>query len=1029
MSGMASNSSVPPSGTVTFMFTDIEGSTQLVQQLHDEYATLLADQRSILRRAFEKWNGYEVDTQGDAFFVAYARATDAVNAAVDAQRSLAAYRGPQGAKVRVRTGLHTAESHIGATGYVGIDVHRAARICAAGHGGQVLLSQTTYDLLESSLPQGVGWRNLGEHRLKDLNRPQRLYQLEIPGLPSDFPPLKSIDVFPNNLPNQITSFIGREQEMAEIKDLLFKTHLLTLTGAGGCGKTRLAEQVATELLEKFADGVWLAELSLVADSTFVVPAVSIAVGCRETSDRPILDALIDYLHPKKLLLLLDNCEHLITPCAEFVNRLLHACPQLKVLVTSREALHVRGEYLYAVHPLGLPRTDLEQITIDQAGRYEAVRLFVERAQAVRSDFMLTDENLTAVVEVCHRLDGLPLAIELAAARVRVFSPQKLHARLVSRLKILRGGARDLPIRQQTLRSTIEWSYELLDEGEQRIFALLSVFSSSTFEAVEEVTDRITSIDDSGIETFDCLDSLLAKSLIRQIELDDQEPRLIMLETIREYASERLSEDPGFCAEAQRAHASYFADFAQQQWQRLAGNDRRQALAEMASETDNLQTAWRYWVDKRDLKQLHKLVDSLWHLYDAKGWYHATIDLTTGLLDVLSSTPSTAERFQQEILLRIGLARALLAKGYTSESEEAYTQALELCETQGEIPQLFPVLRGLSTFYSYRAEFDKGAEIGEKILRLAENLDDNNMRVAGHLVMGLNLAFLDQIKHGLSHLEKGLANYSAGEQPSQRFQLGNDQGVVCCTTSALLLWVLGYPDRAVERANEGLALSRKIDHPLSKTYALYHAGFLHLWLREPDMVRKRAQEALEIAEEHDFQVWRALATCLDGMAMSAMHQDDQGLARFREGKALYQGLTSPPVFWPAILLMEAGACALAGKVEEGLAIVDEVIGMTSGASGGLMWADAQSLKGDLLLAKYPSNSNEAESCYQQAINIARPLEARMPELRAATRLSRLWRDQGKAGRAAQMLSGVYQTFDEGFSAADLIEAKALLDELS
>jgi predicted ATPase/class 3 adenylate cyclase len=1013
------------------MFTDIEGSTQLVQQLLDEYAALLADQRSILRTAFEKWNGYEVDTQGDAFFVAYTRASDAVNAAVDAQRSFAGYRGPQGVKVCVRMGLHTAESHFGATGYVGIDVHRAARICAAGHGGQVLLSQTTYDLLESSLPQGVGWRDLGEHRLKDLNRPQRLYQLEISDLPSDFPPLKSFDVFPNNLPNQITSFIGREREMAEIKDLLFKTHLLTLTGAGGSGKTRLAEQVATELLERFADGVWLAELSPLADSTYVVPAISSAVGYREATDRPIIDALIDYLHPKKLLLLLDNCEHLITPCVELVNRLLQSCPQLKVLVTSREALYVRGEYLYPVPPLGLPRTNLEKITVDQVGRYEAVRLFVERAQAVRSGFMLTDENLTAVVDVCLRLDGLPLAIELAAARVRVFSPQKLQARLESRLKLLRGGARDLPIRQQTLRSTIEWSYELLDEGEQRLFALLSVFSSSTFEAIEEVAGRITSLDDSGIETYDGLDSLLGKSLIHQVEPDDQEPRLLMLETIREYASERLSEDPGFSAEVQRAHASYFADFAQQQWQRLAGNSRKQALAEMASEADNLQTAWRYWVEKRDLKQLHKLVDSLWHFYDARGRYHATVDLTTELLDVLSSTPSTPERSQQEILLRIGLARALLAiKGYTSEAEEAYKQALELCETQGEIPQLFPVLRGLSTFYNYRAEFDKGAEIGEKILRLAENLDDNNIRVAGHLVLGSNLAFLDQIKLGLSHIDKGLAYYNTGEQPSQRFQLGNDQGVVCCTTSAFLLWVLGYPDSAVERANEGLALSRKINHPLSKAYAFYHAGFLHLWLRDPDMVRKRAREALEIAEEHDFQIWRALATCLDGVAMTAMHQGDQGLARFREGKALYQGVKSPPVFWPAVLFMEAGACALAGKVEEGLTILDEVTGMTSGGYGGVMLvADTLSLKGDLFLASSPSNSNKAEACYQQAINIARPVEARMLELRAAIRLSRLWRDQGKADRAAQLLSGVYQTFNEGFAAADLMEAKALLDELS
>ena len=398
MSGMASNSSVLPSGTVTFMFTDMEGSTRLAQQLHGEYASLLADQRRILRTVFDKWNGHEVDTQGDAFFVAYARANDAVHAAVDVQRALAGYRGPQGMAVRVRMGLHTAESHFGATGYVGIDVHRAARICAAGHGGQVLLSQTTYNLLEGSLPQGVSWRDLGEHRLKDLNRPQRLYQIDISGLPSEFPQLKSLDVLPNNLTIQLTSFIGREHEMAEIKDLLVKTRLVTLTGAGGSGKTRLAQQIATDLLQKFMDGVWLAELAPLADPTFVVPTVSSALGYREATGRPILDALIDYLRPKNLLLILDNCEHLITACAEFADRLLQTCPQMQILATSREPLNITGETIYSVPSLSLP--DVHHLPpLESVSEYEAVQLFVERAMSVLPKFMLTKDNARAVSQI------------------------------------------------------------------------------------------------------------------------------------------------------------------------------------------------------------------------------------------------------------------------------------------------------------------------------------------------------------------------------------------------------------------------------------------------------------------------------------------------------------------------------------------------------------------------------------------------------------------------------------------------------
>ena len=663
MSGMTTNSSVLPSGTVTFMFTDMEGSTQLVQQLHDEYATLLADQRSLLRMAFEKWNGHEVDTQGDSFFVAFTRASDAVNAAVDAQRALAGYRGPQGVTVRVRTGLHTAESHFGATGYVGIDVHRAARICAAGHGGQVLVSQTTYDLLESSLPHGVGWRDLGEHRLKDLNRPQRLYQLEISDLPSDFPPLKSLDLFPNNLPIQLTSFIGRELEMAEIKDLLFKTRLLTLTGVGGSGKTRLAEQVGTELIEKFADGVWIAELAPLADPTFLVPAVSSAVGYREASGRPILDVLIEYLRPKKLLLLLDNCEHLIAQCAEFADRLLRACSQVRILATSREPLAITGETIYGVPSLSQP--DVHHLPpFESVLEYEAVRLFIERAMSVSPNFILTKDNAHAISKICYHLDGIPLALELAAARVRALSIEQIMTRLHDRFSLLTAGSRTALPRHQTLRALIDWSYGLLSEKERVLLRRLSVFTGDwSIDAAEKVCT------DGEIESSEVLELLLQlvdKSLVAAEE-SNEKTRYRMLATIREYASEKMAESGEFDTFS-RHHAEFFLTLAEQAEPKLTSVDRALWLNRLEVEYDNIRGALQWIIRHEKAVPGLRLGGALWRFWEVRGHWTEGRNLLAAVLAIAGEYGSSSAR-----------AKALQGTGVLAFYQRDYASAKNLFE--------------------------------------------------------------------------------------------------------------------------------------------------------------------------------------------------------------------------------------------------------------------------------------------------------------------------------------------------------------
>src|SRR6266566_2456894 len=418
-----------PSGTITLLFTDIEGSTRLLQQLGARYEAVLADCRRLMRAAFVQWNGSEVDTQGDAFFVAFTRATDAVEASVAAQHALTSHAFPDGVAVRVRMGLHTGEPQRSAEGYVGLDVHHAARIMSAAHGGQVVLSQTTRDLVQYNLPDGVHLRDLGELRLKDLQRPSRLFQLAIVDLPADFPPLNALDTHPNNLPIQLTSLIGREKEVATIGRLLARedVRLLTLTGPGGTGKTRLGLQVAAEVSDRFHEGVYFVNLAPITDPALVIPTIAQTLDLKEMGEQPPLDQLKTFLRERQLLLVLDNFEQVVR-AAVYVADLLATCPKLKVIVTSRIVLHVQAEQEFAVPPLAVP--DPKQLpNLVTLSQYEAVALFISRAQAARPEFQVINANAPAVAEICARLDGLPLAIELAAARIKLLPPQALLARL------------------------------------------------------------------------------------------------------------------------------------------------------------------------------------------------------------------------------------------------------------------------------------------------------------------------------------------------------------------------------------------------------------------------------------------------------------------------------------------------------------------------------------------------------------------------------------------------------------------------
>ena len=842
-------------------------------------------------------------------------------------------------------------------------------------------------------------------------------------------PTSAVATAPSNLPGLLSHLIGRVHELQEVKQRLAQTRLLTLLGPGGTGKTRLALQAASELRAEFEDHVYFVDLAASRDAESVLAAIGRTVGLRETSDKSLLDELKAHIKNRKTLSLLDNFEQ-VTIAAPTMAELLRDCPELKLLVTSREALHVRGENVFPVPPLALPPLETKPASFEQVAKSEAVQLFVERAQAVKPDFQLTHGNAPAVAEICARLDGLPLAIELATARLNIFTPQAMGERLGNRLKLLRGGARDLPARQQTLHDTIDWSYGLLDAGEQRLFALLAVFSGATLEAVEAVASYIKHFADSGLDIFDGVSSLVDKSLIRQIEQPQGESRLQMLETIREFASARLEEDAEFSTAARRAHATYFAEFIRGQWESLTGEARDTALRRLTADLDNIKSAWRYWVTEGNLEQLGKFTDSLWLLYDARGWYHATVELTTDLLKVLSTTVSTPERARQEILLQTTLARALCTtRGYVKEVEQAYARALELCDSVGEIPQLFPVLRGLSYYYVYRTEFAKGVQIGERILNLAEHLQDPNLKMEGQMVLGYNIAFHHDLHLGLEYLEQSLAGYDFSRQRARHLGLGANPGVVSLTAFALCSWMAGYPERGRKRMGEAIALSRKLDHPFSIAYALFHFALINLWSGYIEIAEQRAQALVNIAEEHEFLIWHAVGSCLRGAALVAMGSTDEGLSLIDRGMNASRGQNTPPIFWPSLLQLQAGVYGMAGKPENGLPLLDEALQIASAGSGKLPAAEFFGMKGDLLLAIDPDNAAEAEVWYQLAVDTAREVKATMLELRAALKLGRLWQQQGKTEQAKKLLSEVYAKMTEGFTLPDLQQAQALLKELA
>ena len=627
----------PHSGTVTFLLTDIEGSTSLIEQLGPAWGATLDAHHKLLRSAIEGGGGQQVNTSGDAVFAVFARPPDAVAAAAGAQRTLAAADWPEGVRLRVRMGLHSGEAERAGQDYAGLDVHRAARICAAAHGGQVLLSSATHALAERALPEGVRLRDLGEHRLKDLSQPERLYQLCIDELPAEFPPPRTLDRWRDALPPQPTTFIGREREVAEALALLERTRFLTLTGPGGTGKTRLALRVAAESAEGYRDRAVFVALAALEDPSLVASTVAAAVGVQEEPGRRLLTSLTDRLAGMEALLVLDNYEQLLA-AAPLVGDLVAAGPGVRVLVTSRAPLRLAGELEYQVRPLALPETSTVA-TLEELAESEAVTLFVERARAIDSGFALGSENAAAVAAICAALDGLPLAIELAAARVRLLSPEAILERLGTCLSLLTGGPRDRAERQRTLRGAIQWSYDLLDPEGQTMFRRLAAFAGGwSLEAAEEVCSPAGA---ESLDTLEALDALVQHSLARR---DDRAPeaRFRMLQTIREFGLERLAES-GEEPEIRERHARFFLTLAQRAAGELTGPGQAAWLDRLARDYDNLRGALQWSVDA-DRAELGLLIAAaLWRFWQLRDYLAEGEARLTELLALPSAAAATSAR--------------------------------------------------------------------------------------------------------------------------------------------------------------------------------------------------------------------------------------------------------------------------------------------------------------------------------------------------------------------------------------------------
>ena len=835
----------PSVGTLTFLFSDIEGSTRLEQALGTgTYAPLRERHRALLRAAFAAHGGTEEGTEGDSFFVVFSSARDAVAAAVDAQRALATEAWPDGAQIRVRMGIHAGEASRSGGSLVGLDINRAARIAAAANGGQIVVSEAVGTLVGAGLPADASLRSLGSHRLKDLGEPQPLLQVLAPGLPDEFPPLRSIDARPNNLPTQLTSFVGRERELAEAGALLAANRLVTMTGPGGTGKTRLSLQVAANAAEDFPDGTFFVALETVREPILVPSRLAAAIGLADAAGRSTTDVLEDWLTGKAVLFVLDNFEQVIG-AGPIVADLLRKVPGLKVLATSRAPLNVYGEQEYPVPGLPTPPdpsqlTALEQAQLPADARtvtpaslatYEAVSLFIARARSVRPGFAVTNDNAPAVAAICARLHGMPLAIELAAARVKLLSPDAILKRLEDQLGVLAAGSRDLPERQQTLRGAIAWSYDILDEPCRLLLDRLSVFAGDIeLDAAEAVCGPASEL---GQDPVDGLLSLANQSLLRTIE-DPNQPRFEMLDTIREFAGEMLAMR-GQQLELERRHGRWALDFATAASAQLSGDDQAMWLERFEHAHDNLRVAMDRAAARADAEIAIGIAFHTWRFWQKRGHLYEA----RRRLDAMVAAPWSRDDPRLRARLLEALGGVCWWQGEPRPMKVAYAETVEIwraLEDKGELA---------NALYNYSFSFTVPAERAPDRGEIPET---------------------DPGGEGRRALEEALAIYR---------EIGDERG------EANVLWGLGNmryfsfaiapEDTGLEEFQLALEKFRRVGDRTMEAWSLHQLGSAYLRLGQLDESQALLLDALRLFKKASDTTGLTLA--FDDLSSLAVAQGD------------------------------------------------------------------------------------------------------------------------------------------------------------
>jgi predicted ATPase/class 3 adenylate cyclase/DNA-binding CsgD family transcriptional regulator len=897
-----------PVGTVTFLLTDIEASTRQWEDRADAMGAAVARHYEILSEAIAGNGGVRPVEQGegDSVVGAFARPSDAVAAALEAQRALLAedFVVP----MRVRIAVHTGQAQLRDEGnYFGQAVNRCARLRSIAHGGQVLLSRATRDLVVDFLPEDITLEDLGAHRLRDLARPEHVYQLCHPDLPAEFPPLRSLDALPNNLPLQLTSFVGREREVRDIRNVFADTRLLTLIGSGGCGKTRLALQVAADLVDEYPDGVWWVELAPVTDQGLVAGAAAIALRVKEVPGQPLVDTLVHHLRERRTLVVLDNCEHLVGACASLVDTLVRACPGVSVLATSREPLGVEAETPWRVPSLTLP-DEAAPPRVEAMTQYEAVRLFVERAVKARPNFMVTNENAPAVAQICHRLDGIPLAIELAAARVRMLTAEQIAEGLQNRFRLLTGGARTAMQRQQTLEASVEWSYNLLSEDERAVLRRLSVFAGGfTLEASERVCSA------EGIEPYEILD-LLARLVDRSLVQAEEEgaaARYRLLETIRQYGRQKLAASDVEATSTRDAHLAYFVEFAERAEPDLEGHGLEGALARLDVDLDNIRAAF--------------------------GW--------------------AAEQGRAEDMLRIAGALPLfwLVRGHFAEA----TARIDAALAAGGDPGLrAKALLGATVIVIYQIDNDRTLKFAGEALEIARELGDD--RIAARALTWLAwTAYITDSPSARSQIEEAVELTARVQDPWYMAQ------------STLALGQLeaqsGRLDTAIRTLARSAAIAKRNGDLLNEREALFWGSLAQLNAGHLEPARAAAAEGSAIAERLDDRLFVVLLRAVLGAVATEQRQYDEARTMLAESLEQARDLANPAPL--AVVLLYLGALDYAqGRGDVAAAHAEESLVICRAIDYAWFVALAACIVGRAAILQ--SNLVRAEEAFREAEEAAR-----------------------------------------------------------